>query len=141
MVIITLIGEHQAKEGEGFVYKGPLTECRECKLKGVCFNLDAGSAYKITVIRDVHHECRIHEEGVRVVEVEKVPVSCAVGQKSAHEGSIITLEGVKCRNLGCERYRLCYPAGVERNTKYKVTKVKGDIECPEGGKIVEVELG
>ncbi len=58
MVVITLIGEHQAKEGEQFVYRGPLTECRECKLKAVCFNLDPGSMYRIKKIRDVHHECR-----------------------------------------------------------------------------------
>ena len=66
MVIITLIGEHLAKEGEEFVYRGPLTECRDCKLKGVCFNLDAGGLYRIRSVRPVHHECRIHEEGVRV---------------------------------------------------------------------------
>lgn len=141
MVTITLIGEHQAKEGEQFVYMGPLTECRDCKLKAVCFNLDVGNAYKITVIRDVHHECKIHEEGVRVVEVEKIPMRCAVGQKYAMEGSLITLEDPRCKNLACEKYRLCRPPGLEHGTKYKVTVVKGEVECPEGNKLVEVELG
>jgi uncharacterized protein (UPF0179 family) len=141
MVTITLIGEHQAKTGEEFVYRGPLTECRDCKLKAVCFNLDAGSVYRITVMRDVHHECKIHEEGVRVVEVEKVPMRCAVGKKYAIEGSVITPEDVRCKNLGCEKYRLCHPLGLERNAKYKVTVIKGEVECPEGNKLVEVELG
>jgi uncharacterized protein (UPF0179 family) len=136
-----LIGEHQAKEGEQFVYRGPLTECRDCKLKAVCFNLDAGSTYKITVIRDVHHECKIHEEGVRVVEVEKIPMRCVVGQKYAMEGSVITLGDMRCKNLGCEKYRLCYPLGLERSARYRVTAIKGEVECPEGIKLVEVELG
>lgn len=140
MVTITLIGEHQAKEGDRFVYRGPLTECRDCKLKAVCFNLDVGATYRITAIRDVKHECKIHEEGVRVVEVEKMPLRCAVGQKFALEGSTVAVEEIRCRNIGCERYRLCHPLGMERNAKHRVQSVKGEVDCPEGFRLVEVEL-
>ncbi|MDH7507829.1 MAG: UPF0179 family protein [Methanomassiliicoccales archaeon] len=140
MVIVTLIGERQAKEGAEFTYRGPLTDCRECKLKAVCFNLDAGSVYRITALRDVHHECRIHEDGVRVVEVEKIPVRCAVMQKYALEGSVVTLEEIKCLNIGCDRYRICHPIGMEKNSKCKIAKVIGEINCPEGNKLVEVEV-
>ena len=122
MVVITLIGEHLAKAGEEFVYRGPLTECRDCKLKGVCFNLDAGGMYRIKNVREVKHECRIHEEGVRVVEVEKVPVKCALLQKYAMEGSTITFETVKCHTLGCPNYRTCHPVGLERNMKFRVDR-------------------
>ncbi|MEM2944526.1 MAG: UPF0179 family protein [Methanomassiliicoccales archaeon] len=140
MVIITLIGERLAKEGAQFAYRGPITDCRDCKLKAVCFNLDAGGIYKITALRDVHHECRIHEEGVRVVEVEKLPLRCAVLQKYALEGSIVTLEEIKCSNIGCDRYRVCHPIGMEKNGKGKILKIIGEIACPEGHKLVEIEL-
>jgi uncharacterized protein (UPF0179 family) len=141
MVIITLIGERQAKEGIVFVYKGFVSECRECKLKTVCFNLDPGSTYRIKALRDVHHECKIHEDGVRVVEVEKLPIKVGVGQKFALEGSTITFEEIKCRNIGCDLYRLCHPVAVERGSKCKILEVHGEIDCPEGNKVIEVVLG
>ncbi len=140
MVVITLIGEHQAIEGMEFVYCGPLTECRECRLKAVCFNLDVGGLYRIKKAREVHHDCRIHEEGVRVVEVDKMPLRSAVPSKYAIEGSTITMEEMKCKNLGCVKYRICHPANVEKNTKRRIIAVSEDISCPEGLKIVEVTL-
>ena len=140
MVIITLIGEHQAREGVEFVYCGPLTECRECRLKAVCFNLDPGCSYRIKAIREVKHDCRIHEDGVRVVEVDKVPVRCAVGSKFAIEGSTITMGEMKCGNMGCEKYRLCHPTGVTKNSKWRVASVHGDVTCPNNHKMIEVDL-
>jgi uncharacterized protein (UPF0179 family) len=140
MVVITLIGEHQAKEGEAFVYRGPLTECRDCKLKAVCFNLEAGGMYRIKSVRNVQHDCRIHEEGVRVVEVEKIPHKCALLQRHAMEGSTITFEDVKCRTLGCEHYRICHPMGLEKNMKFRVARIDEEIKCPEGIRLVEVSL-
>lgn len=140
MVIITLIGERQARVGAKFVYRGPLTECRECKLKAVCFNLDAGCQYSIKAKRDVQHECKIHEDGVRVVEVERIPMKAVTSKKSAVEGSTITIEEIRCRNVGCAKYRLCHPHGAEKGMKGKIKKVYGDIECHEGMKLVEVLL-
>lgn len=140
MVIITLIGEHQAKEGEEFVYRGPLTDCRECRLKAVCFNLDPGCAYTIKGIREVKHECRIHEDGVRVVEVEKILVQCAVDSKFAIEGSMITLGESKCENIGCAQYRLCHPHGMLKNSKWRVASIYGDIDCPDKMKMIKVDL-
>jgi len=140
MVIITLIGEHQAKEGHEFIYMGPTTECRECRLKTVCFNLDFGSTYRITALRDVHHECKMHEDGVRVVEVERIPIRAAVPAKLAIEGSTITFEGIRCGDLACESYAVCHPAGVGNATKWKVSKVHGDIKCPEEKKLILVEI-
>jgi uncharacterized protein len=140
MVTITLIGEKQAKEGVVFVYKGFVPECRECKLKAVCFNLDSGGIYRIKAVRDVHHECKMHEDGVRVVEVDKVPIKVCLGQKIVLEGSTVTFEEVRCRNIGCERYRLCHPVAVERGSKHKVSRVHGEVQCPEGLKVIEVTL-
>ncbi len=140
MVMITLIGEHQAKKGKEFVYCGPLTECRDCHLKTVCFNLDPGSAYRIKDLREIRHECRIHEDGVRVVEVEKIPFHCAVGSKLAIEGSTITLGETRCDNLGCDKYWLCHPPGVIRNSRHRVASIYGDVECPDNNRMIEVDL-
>jgi len=140
MVTVTLVGERQAKESACFVYRGFVSECRECKLKAVCFNLDPGATYRIKAVRDVRHECKMHEDAVRVVEVEKVPATVGVGQKYALEGSTVTYEEVKCRNLGCECYRVCHPIGVERGGKYRIKAVHGEVPCPEGSKVIEVVL-
>lgn len=140
MVIVTLVGELQAREGMEFVYMGPLTECKECRLKAVCFNLDPGSTYRITAVRDVHHECRVHEEGVHVVEVEKIPMRCTVPSKYAIEGSVITFTNSRCDDVGCEHYRLCNPPGPVKNTKRRVLSVHGDVSCPRGQSLKEVEL-
>jgi len=140
LVIITLAGEHQARVGVEFAYRGPLTECRDCKLKGVCFNLAAGSRYRITSVRDVKHECRIHEDGVRVVEVDKVPISCAVPRKFALEGSTLTFEQPKCSSVGCPNWRSCHPVGVEKGMRMKVSQSEHDILCPDGLRMTQVSL-
>jgi uncharacterized protein (UPF0179 family) len=140
MVVITLIGEHLAKEGEEFVYLGPLTECRDCKLKGVCFNLDPGGMYRITAVRNVKHDCRVFEEGVRVVEVAKVPQKCVVPQKYAIEGSTISVEGIKCKTLGCANYQVCHPRGLDRTMRFRVARIDREVKCPEGLRLVAVSL-
>lgn len=140
MVLITLVGEKQATEGCEFIYMGPLSDCRECRLKTVCFNLEEGTRYKITKIRDVHHDCKIHEGGVRVVEVERIPVNAALNNKLAIEGSTITFAPLECKNLGCEHYHLCHPLGVKANGKYKILSVGKEIKCPVGEKIKEVKM-
>ena len=90
MVLVTVVGESQCKKGFEFVFGGPLAECRECKVKNVCFHLEQNRWYRVTGIRDVHHDCRVHEGGVRVVEVERVPTRAAIPNAQAVEGSIIT---------------------------------------------------
>ncbi|MEM0449168.1 MAG: UPF0179 family protein [Methanomassiliicoccales archaeon] len=138
MVNITLIGVRQAKEGVTFIYKGFVPECRDCKLKAVCFNLDPGGIYRVKAVRDVRHDCKIHDDAVQVVEVEKLSASVAIAQKFALEGSTITYDEVKCKNLGCVNFRLCHPQAIERGGKYKIKEVKGELECPEGNKVIEV---
>lgn len=135
-----MIGDMVAREGHEFVYCGPLTDCRECRLKTICFNLDQGCRYRIIGVRDVKHDCLIHENGVRVVEVEKIPVTCAIPSKYAIEGSTITHEPIKCNEIGCKNYHLCRPIGSTRNVKYRIVTTKGDIKCPKGDRLVKVVL-
>ncbi|HUT26655.1 MAG TPA: UPF0179 family protein [Methanomassiliicoccales archaeon] len=136
--MITVIGERQARVGGQFVYLGPLTECKECKLKGVCFNLDTGCLYRIVEVRDVKHDCKVHEDGVRVVRVEKEKMEGAVSKKGALEGTTITYEVIKCDHLGCEHYRLCHPLGIDKGRKARIARILGDLDCAEGKKLVMV---
>lgn len=141
MVFVTLIGEKQTKVGNEFVYTGFLSECKDCRLKGVCFNLEEGKRYRITAVRSIHHDCKIHEEGVRVVEVEKLPIHSAMSARLALEGAVVSLEQRACSNLECKHYRLCNPYGIKLEDKFKILKVGDEIECVLGEKLREVSLG
>lgn len=141
MVLITLVGETQAHIGDRFYYLGPQTDCKECKLKGVCFNLEVGRQYEITKLRDTHHECELHEGGVRVVEVEKKPTLACVSKKLAIDGSVITFESSDCARLGCEHWSHCHPTGIRNGEKLAVTDIVEKVECPNDLELVLVKLG
>ena len=140
MVAVTLIGEKLAKEGRTFLFLGPLTECRDCKLKTVCFNLEEGRTYTITSVRNVHHDCRVHEGGVRVVEVEKAPIRTTTHMRNALEGTSLVWEDKACLNVGCQHFLLCGPKGMKPGEKYRVVKVIGYVDCPDGQQLKEVML-
>ena len=91
MSLVTLIGEKLAKESDEFIYVGPNNECRNCKLKTVCFNLKLGRQYKIIKIREKRHSCNIHEGDVAVVEVQEMPITTTIDKKLS-EGSISKIE-------------------------------------------------
>jgi uncharacterized protein (UPF0179 family) len=141
MAIVTLIGENLAKKGMEFTYLGPIPECRDCKLRNACFNLEPGRAYRITNVRDTEHECKRHEGGkVRAVEVEKIPVEAAIPSKMAVEGSTIRFKAQECMNLGCPNYALCNPIGLKDGGKYRVKEIKRDVKCPDGASLKLVLL-
>ena len=140
MVIITLVGELQAKKGNTFVYCGPLSECRECKLKTVCFNLDVGRWYRVSSVREKHHDCKVHEGGVRVVEAEPTGIPASIPARSAMEGITISFEPRQCDSVQCENYRLCHPTGVAGGARYQVSEVIGDMQCEDGRPLKKVTL-
>jgi len=141
MVLITLIGAAQAHIGNRFYFTGPLTECKECRLRGICFNLEPGALYEVVALRDTVHDCPVHEGSVRVVEAERRPIQAAVPKKHAIDGSTVTFESRKCRNLGCEYRAYCVPVSIKDGTKLRITDVIGDLGCPEGENVVLVKLG
>jgi uncharacterized protein (UPF0179 family) len=140
MAAITLVSGSQAREGGRFYYMGPQSECRGCKLKGVCFNLEQGAMYEITAVRDQKHECEFNEDIVRVVEIKKVAQRAAVPKKSAIEGSVITFQKPECGRLDCENYRICHPYALDNGKKYSVIEIEGNAECPVGEGLVLVKL-
>ncbi len=143
MAIITLIGNNGAKAGYRFTYRGALTECRDCKLKTVCFNLDIGTEYEVDEVRDVQHECNLHEGGVRVVTLKTVPLHLAIPSKIA-EGSVLTYSENRvqsgCKKIGCLHYSICHPEGLKQGNKYKILEVLDDLECALDESLKEVIL-
>ena len=138
---VTLIGEKIAKVGSEFIYCGPIPDCRDCRLKNVCFALDEGRRYRITKVRDVKHECIVHEDGARVVEVEKTETPYLAETRLALSGSMITFAPREsCRNLACENYRTCYPAGLKEGDKLKIVTVGAEVQCPAGLKLTDIRL-
>ncbi|UCE38115.1 MAG: UPF0179 family protein [Thermoplasmata archaeon] len=139
-MVVTLVGETQAKVGITFVFRGPIPECRDCKRKTVCFNLEEGTLYEIVSVRDKHHECNMHEGGVRVVELKKAPIETTVDSNYAIEGSMVNIEKEECLNMGCEHRKICFSLGHKSNKKYKISIVKDELKCPEGRALKSVIL-
>lgn len=140
-MVVTLIGEKIAKVGSEFIYCGPLSECKDCRLRNVCFALDEGRRYKITRVREVKHDCDIHEGGARVVEVEKSDTPAIIETRLAINGSTLTFTiREPCTNLGCEKYRECFPQYLKNGERLKIVSVDSEVICPEGSRLTEVKL-
>ena len=138
MPLVTLIGEKLAIEDAEFTYLGPQNDCRNCKLKTVCFNLKPGRRYKITNIRDKRHSCSVHEGNAAVVEVQELPIYTSVDKKIS-EGSKIKIDKDDCGSIGCNNYNLCCKKFLKEK-KFKIVKIYEDIECPMGLKLKRAEL-
>jgi len=139
MSLVTLIGEKLAKESDEFIYVGPNNECRNCKLKTVCFNLKLGRQYKIIKIREKRHSCNIHEGDVAVVEVQEMPITTTIDKKLS-EGSISKIEKRECGNIGCISYELCHNRALQKGKKYKIITVYESIDCPLKYNLQKAEL-
>jgi hypothetical protein len=139
MPLVTLIGELLAQEGTEFTYLGPNNDCRNCKLKTVCFNLKPGRRYEITKIRDKQHDCTVHEGNVVVVEVTERPLVTAMSKKPV-EGTAIKINQTPCKHIGCPHIELCSNIALQKGKTYKVKKVYEQLECPAGHELYRVEV-
>ena len=139
MVLITLIGEKLAVEGMEFTYLGSISECKNCRLKTVCFHLKPGRNYTITNIRDKKHSCNVHEGNAVIVEVNELPFIAAVTKKIS-EGTEITVERQKCDNIRCSFFEICTNKDLQKSKNYTIKKTFGEIECPLGHELYKVEL-
>jgi uncharacterized protein (UPF0179 family) len=138
MALVTLIGERLAKKDLEFIYIGPNNDCKNCKLKTVCFNLKENKRYKINKVRDKKHNCKIHEGTATVVEVEELPILTAIDKKYS-EGAKSKIEKKDCNNIGCENYRYCR-VKLQKEKTYEIKKIQGDIKCPLGYKLQKAEI-
>lgn len=138
MTLVTLIGEKIAEKDAEFTYIGPNNDCRNCKLKTVCFNLKTGRNYKITNIRDKKHSCNVHEGPAVVVEVEELPITTCIDKKYS-EGAKTTFSHKPCESIGCEYYDLC-KISLIKDKNYEIVKIFEEIKCPLGKKLQKAEL-
>ena len=138
MTLVTLIGEKLAIKDSEFVYIGPNNECRNCKLKTVCFNLKTGRKYKITNVRDKKHNCNIHEGTTIVIEVHEIPIIISTDEK-IKEGSTTKIKAINCRSIGCQNYDICNKA-INKEKKYKIEKIIEKIDCPLGYSLQKIEI-
>ena len=138
MPLVTLIGEKLAKRDIEFTYLGPNNECKNCKLKTVCFNLKPGRRYKITNIRDKKHVCNVHEGAAAVIEVQELPILTSIDKKLS-KGSKVKIQRDKCDNIGCDHYELC-SINVSKDKDFQIVKIIEEIECPIGYQLQKVEL-
>lgn len=138
MTLVTLIGEKLAEEKLEFIYLGPQNDCRNCKLKTVCFNLKLGRRYKINNIREKRHSCTIHEGTAAVIEVEELPIRTSIDKKLS-EGANTKIEKKPCNNIGCENYEYC-SIELQKDKNYKITKIIKEIKCPIGYELQLAEL-
>ncbi len=138
--IVTLIGTKQANVGDEFIFLGVSNSkrCEECRLKKSCMNLEAGRRYRIEHVRDeIKHDCSIHEEGVRVIEVIEPQIRVAIDAKYAFKGSKIVFEPVNCEDT--ELFDLCHPPGLKKGDKCTILDVIGDVPGEQDLKLVEVK--
>ena len=141
MVLLTVIGRKLAKPGLEFVFMGSNSDCKDCKVKTICFHLEMGTKYKIVNARDIVHDCPQHEDNVVIVEIEEVPRQAIIPKKKAMEGTTITFDLPKCNIRGCQDYQLCFPMGMVSGLKRQVIKVQEKIDCIDGQDRIKVILG
>ncbi len=137
--IVTLIGATLAHVGEEFIFNGAAGKCDECRLNKSCLNLDVGRRYRVEKVReDIKHDCYIHEDGVRVVEVIEPPIEVAIDAKYAMKGFKIVFEPVDCEEP--ELFDLCHPLGLKEGDRCTILNVIGDVTSDKTGlKLVEVK--
>jgi len=137
--IVTLIGATLAHVGVEFIFSGAAGKCDECRLKKSCLNLDVGRRYRVEKVReDIKHDCYIHEDGVRVVEVIEPPIEVAIDAKHAMKGFKIVFEPVDCEEP--ELFDLCHPLGLKEGDRCTILNVIGDVTSDKTGlKLVEVK--
>lgn len=140
MVMLTVIGRMLAKEGLEFIYMGPVTDCKECKVRNICFHLEKGAKYRVVSVRKVSHDCPVHEGGVSVVQVEEVYREATLPGRLAIDGSRVQYEPPRCRRRGCGNWKLCFPHGLEQGQKRRVAWVGERLQCPAGHVRVRVRL-
>ncbi len=142
--MITLIGKRLAKPGQEFIHYGVSNsrECMGCKLRKVCDNLEVGRRYVVkSSMNKPHEKCRIHDEGVMLVEVEPAEIQLLLPSQQAIEGATIAFMRPDCTRTLCERSDLCFPDGLRDGDRCEVLKVlNANVNCELGTKLTLVSV-
>jgi uncharacterized protein (UPF0179 family) len=128
---ITLVGFKQAKKGFSFLHSTTLEECKSCELLKTCMeSLEERRIYTVIKVRNKVFPCPVHDEGVRVVEVEESCLEVALEPRLSFPLATITFHPQGCKNLRCNNSKVCSPGGLIDGDKCKILEVKERLECP-----------
>lgn len=128
---ITIVGFKQAKKGFTFLHSTALEECKPCELLKTCMeSLEPGRVYTVIKVRNKVFPCQVHEEGVRVVEVEEPSLEVAIEPRICFSLATITFHPQGCNNPQCKNIRICAARGLIEGDKCKILEVKERLECP-----------
>ena len=133
---VTLLHVPQARIGAEFVYRGPMPECNECRVKGACLNQEAGRRFRVTAVRSVRHPCPLTSDQVAAVEVDLSPPFMSWWARTAVEGSMVTYEPLVCDRHDCPNFETCHPRGIGRGERLRLAAVGARLTCPLGYEIV-----
>ncbi|WXG40815.1 MAG: UPF0179 family protein [Candidatus Freyarchaeum deiterrae] len=137
--ILTLVGIKQAKKGAKFVNVGHAEICENCELYKVCIgNLEPKRVYEIIDIRNIEHPCKIHEEGVRVVEVAHSNIQAALEARQAIPGATITYSPIECTFYDCPSLDICKPSGLFEGDKCLIENLLEKINVCRAGKALRM---
>lgn len=129
--IVVIVGLKQAKIGFVFLYEGHLEECEDCELFKVCMeNLEVGRVYRIVNVRAKEFPCKVHEDGVKVVEVVESEIEAAVESRLKVPSVIMTFTPQHCEKASCIYYANCQPKGLVSGDKCSIIEIIDRIKCP-----------
>lgn len=139
--MITLVGLTQAKKGFTFFHEGTTEGCDSCDLYNVCIvNLEVGKIYTVVRVRDKTFPCKIHEDGVRIVEIAEAHIEANIEVKFAFLNGTITFQPQTCQQFTCLNYNKCVPQGLQVQDKCKIIAIQGEIMCPLNRQLVQTRL-
>lgn len=140
MARVTLVGERLARVGAAFLNEKPCEVASACPVAKACQNLPWDRNFRVAKVRAVRHDvCKVHEEGVRVVEVEEVPLVASL-EASKTRGTLAHWSPPVCHIRGCPNWDRCFPHGLKPGGQYELARVEGRLQCPMGYSLVGVEL-
>ncbi|KYC46001.1 MAG: hypothetical protein APG12_00276 [Candidatus Methanofastidiosum methylothiophilum] len=138
-MILTLLPKNLAKQGFSFVAGKGDVECKECRFYRTCVeNLKPGRVYTVCSVRNIEHPCKIHDSGVKIVEVKEAQIEAAVPKKFAIEGAT-GIFSFSCKER-CQYQDFCVPDGIKDGDKFLIISIKEKLECPLGNNIQRVIL-
>lgn len=134
MAKISLIGVDLAKEGLEFTFVEPLKGCTECRIKNVCFNLEPGTSYRITKVREKENPCFVfNKDKVNTIEVEPLDefLNAQNGMK-LQEGSTIKATSLECKQFTCPNIEVCNLIHIKEGRKARINSIGEKVDCPKG---------
>lgn len=141
--IITLVGLSQAKIGFSFLNENSLQVCVKCALFRVCAEkLQVGRVYVVIKVRDKMFPCKVHDRGVRVVEVVEADNEANIDRRLAFPSGIITFQPQECDRTSCPNLTKCIPQGLRAGDKCKIVELieQTAVLCPQNRHLVSATL-